>query len=158
MGDDLTLDMSGMKISFHGQELKTVKEINIPSDVEVPDELPLGHINAFPDEAHGSITLKLKRRPRRRQIERAYKIMGTTIMRELYKVIMKKWLLNGGRAIMKARANAGKSDAFLGIVGRSDEACFVGSPCDNKDCLAYDGLTGQCEINCNCHLAAEREV
>lgn len=28
-----------------------------------------------------------------------------------------------------------------------------GAPCDNEDCPAYDGLTGQCEINYNCHLA-----
>ena len=47
MGDDLALDMSGMKIFFHGQELKVAKEIDIPSDVEVPDELPPGYINAF---------------------------------------------------------------------------------------------------------------
>ena len=31
-----------------------------------------------------------------------------------------------------------------------------GAPCDNESCPAYDGLTGQCEINCNCHLAKEK--
>jgi len=157
MGDDLNIDFSGMKIFFGGQELKAVKEITIPPDVELSEDLSSGHINAFPNEVYGSITLKPKRRPRWRQIERAYKIMGTTAMRELCRVTMEKWLLNGGRAIMKARANAGKSDAFLGIVGYSDGVSFVGAPCDNEDCPAYDGLTGQCEINCNCHLAAERE-
>ena len=60
MGDDLNLDMSGMKISFHGQELKAIKEITIPPDVELSGDLSSGHINAFPDEVYGKMKFKPK--------------------------------------------------------------------------------------------------
>ena len=38
MGNDM-LGMSGMKIFFGGQELKAVKEITIPPDVELSGDL-----------------------------------------------------------------------------------------------------------------------
>ena len=37
----------------------------------------------------------------------------------------------------------------------SEKMGYIGAPCDNEDCPAHDGLTGQCEINCNCHLARQ---
>ena len=166
MGDDLALDMSGMKISFHGQELKAVKEINIPSDVEVPDELPPGHINAFPDEAHGTLKVKPKlimnpRGIRWRALKKAYRMMGVSKIEALLR-ILRLFVVDdtekSGRVIVRMGSNTGKSAAPLEIVGYSDGVSFVGSPCDNEDCLAHDGLTGQCEIKYNGHLAAEREV
>ena len=33
---------------------------------------------------------------------------------------------------------------------------YIGAPCNNEECPAYDWITGQCEINCNCQLVKER--
>ena len=87
MDNDLTLDMSGMKIFFGGQELKAVKEITIPPDVELSGDLSKGHINAFPNEAYGSITLKPRYRLRWRNIRKAYRLMGEPDTGALLKIL-----------------------------------------------------------------------
>lgn len=164
MGDDLNLDMSGMKISFHGQELKAIKEITIPPDVELSGDLSSGHISAFPDEVYGK--MKFKPKPiagqgiRWRTIKKAYRMMGVSRIEALLRILglfVADDTEKSGRVIVRMGSSMGKSAAPLQIVGYTDGASFVGAPCDNEDCLAYDGLTGQCEINCNCHLAAEKE-
>lgn len=116
MGDDLDFDVSGVKIFFRGQELKNVKEIRIPPDIEMPEQLSAGQIHAFPDEAYGKLKLKPLRRPHWRQIERAYKLMRTTAMRR----ICQESLSKGGHVIIKAHANTGKSAAPLEIVGYAE--------------------------------------
>lgn len=76
MGDDMNLDISGMEIFFGGQELKAVKEITIPPDVELSGDLSNGHIYALPRDF--TIQFQPKRRPRWRNIQKAYKLMGAT--------------------------------------------------------------------------------
>ena len=81
MGDDLNIDFSGMKIFFGGQELKAVKEITIPPDVELSGDLSSGHIYKIPRDF--TIKFQPKRRPRWRNIQKAYKLMGATEL-EIY--------------------------------------------------------------------------
>ena len=72
MGDDLKIDMSGMKIFFGGRELKELKEvheIHAPPDMEIGD-LTKGHLQALPPMEktfEGDIDFSAMRRPRWRQ-------------------------------------------------------------------------------------------
>lgn len=106
----MALDVSGMKISFHGQELKAVKEISIPPDMELPEELPPGgHINGFPDEVYGK--MKFKPKPiagqgiRWRTIKKAYKMMGVSRTEALLR-ILGLFVVDDTEEISKARSES----------------------------------------------------
>ncbi|MBQ8698339.1 MAG: hypothetical protein IJ521_05015 [Schwartzia sp.] len=123
MGDDLNFDMSGMRIFMGGKELKEVHEITVPPDVKLSDadinQIGKMPIHAIPQPKEFVCEMKLRptRRPRRWQIERAYKLMGTTVMREFWRAAVQKAFSKGSHVIVKAHANMGKSDAPLEIVG-----------------------------------------